>query len=141
MGGHSHWATVKRHKGADRSICQSSTVLAAAENLQYIGLWSSPTAGVRIATPSDPKSVVTNLQNGRNILIWSVADSTCPNYFVRDTVQIFLPLLPKANTLSLITTIGVPVSGNVSENAPIGTYSVTRLTNPQIGRASCRERV
>jgi large repetitive protein len=30
--------------------------------------------------------------------------------------------------------MGVPVSGNVSENAPLGTYSVTRLTNPTNGR-------
>ncbi len=119
--------------GIDRTICQTSTVLEAAENLQYIGRWSTLTTGVRIVTPTNPKSVVSNLQNGGNFFVWSVADTTCPNYIVRDTVQIVLPLLPKANTLSLVTTVGKPVSASVSENAPIGTYSITRLTNPISG--------
>lgn len=119
--------------GVDRSVCVTSTVLDAAENLQYIGKWSSLTGNVRIVTPSDPKSAVENLQNGRNAFVWSVADTTCPNYTVRDTVQIFLPLLPKANNLSLVTTVGQAVSGSVSENAPTGTYTITRLTNPASG--------
>ena len=119
--------------GVDRSVCQTNVGLEAAENLQYIGRWSSPTGNVRILTPSDPKSVAENLQNGRNVFIWSVADTTCPNYTVRDTVQIFLPLLPKANTLSLVTTVGKPVVGTVNENAPTGTYTITQLTNPVAG--------
>lgn len=122
--------------GVDRSICQTNTVLEAAENLQYVGRWTSLTANVRISTPTDPKSVVTNLQNGRNIFVWSVADTTCPNYTVSSTVNIFLPLLPKANTLSLVTTVGKPVSGSVSENAPSGTYIITQLTNPAAGSFS-----
>lgn len=119
--------------GVDRSVCQTNTVLEAAENLQYVGRWSSLTNNVQIVTPSNPKSAVINLQNGRNVLIWAVADTACPNYLVRDTVQIFLPLLPKANTLSLVTSVGKPVSGSVSENAPTGTYSITQLTNPAAG--------
>ncbi len=119
--------------GVDRSVCQTSVGLDAAENLQYIGRWSSPTGNVRILTPSNPKSVAESLQNGRNVFIWSVADTTCPNYTVRDTVQIFLPLLPKANTLSLVTTVGKAVSGTVNESAPTGTYTITRLTNPVVG--------
>ena len=122
--------------GVDRSVCQTNTVLEAAENLQYVGRWSSLTNNVQILTPSDPKSAVTNLQNGRNIFVWSVADTTCPNYTVSSTVNIFLPLLPKANTLSLVTTVGKPVSGSVSENAPTGTYTITQLTNPAAGSFS-----
>ncbi|MBL7814663.1 MAG: gliding motility-associated C-terminal domain-containing protein [Saprospiraceae bacterium] len=119
--------------GVDKSVCQTSVALDAAENLQYIGKWSSLTTGVNISTPTDPKSAATNLQNGRNVFVWSVSDTSCPNYTVRDTVQIFLPLLPKANTLSLVTTVGQAVSGNVNESAPTGTYSITRLTNPASG--------
>ena len=119
--------------GVDRSICTTSTLMDAAENLLYKGLWTSLTNNVRVLSPSDRKSVVENLQNGTNTLVWSVADTVCPNYTVRDTVQIFLPLLPKANTLSLITTVGKPVSGTVNENAPIGTYTITQLTNPVAG--------
>jgi gliding motility-associated-like protein len=119
--------------GADRSVCQTSATLDAAENLQYVGKWTSLTPNVRILTPSDHKSGVESLQNGRNVLVWAVADTTCPNYTVRDTVQIFLPLLPKANTLSLVTYVGQPVSGTVNENAPNGTYTITRLTNPPMG--------
>ena len=119
--------------GIDRSVCQINTVLDAAENLQYTGRWSTLNGNIRILTPSDPKSAVNNLQNGRNVFIWTVADTSCLNYNVRDTVQIFLPLLPKANTLSLITTVGKAVTGSVSENAPSGTYTITQLTSPTSG--------
>jgi gliding motility-associated-like protein len=119
--------------GIDRSVCVTGTTLDAAENLQYRGNWTSLTPGVRILTPADPKSGVQNLQNGRNILVWAVSDTGCPNYTVRDTMNIFLPLLPRANTLSLVTSVGGTVSGSVNENAPTGTYTVTRLTNPAAG--------
>ncbi len=120
--------------GIDRSVCNNRIGLDAAENFAYVGKWTSLTANVQITTPSDARSVVENLQNGRNIFIWTVSDTACLDYSVRDTVQIFFPILPKAVNLSLITKMGVPVSGNVSESAPIGTYSITRLTNPTSGR-------
>jgi gliding motility-associated-like protein len=120
--------------GVDRSVCSTTVQMEAAENFSYTGKWSSLTSNVVITDPTDPRSIVTNLQNGRNIFVWTVSDTACLGYSVRDTVQIFVPLLPKANNLSLITQIGVPVTGNVSESAPIGTYSVTRLSNPTSGR-------
>ena len=120
--------------GIDRSVCNNRIVLDASENFAYVGKWTSLTPNVQITTPSDARSVVENLQNGRNIFIWTVNDTACLDYSVRDTVQIFFPILPKAVNLSLITKMGVPVSGNVSESAPVGTYSVTRLTNPTNGR-------
>lgn len=120
--------------GIDRSVCNNRIQLEGAENFAYVGNWTSLTPNVQITTPSDARSVVENLQNGRNIFIWTVKDTACLDYSVRDTVQIFFPILPKAVNLSLITKMGVPVTGNVSESAPIGTYSVTRLTNPQNGR-------
>jgi gliding motility-associated-like protein len=120
--------------GIDRSVCSSAVQLEAAENFSYVGKWTSLTSGAVITDPTDPRSIITNLQNGRNIFVWTVSDTACLGYSVRDTVQIFVPLLPKANNLSLITQVGVSVTGNVSESAPIGTYSVTRLTNPTSGR-------
>ncbi len=120
--------------GIDRSVCNNRIELDAAENLAYIGTWTSLTSGVQITEPNNPRTGVEQLQNGKNTFIWTVNDTACLDYAVRDTVQIFLPILPKAVNLSLITKMGVPVSGNVSENAPIGTYSVTRLTNPEHGR-------
>jgi gliding motility-associated-like protein len=120
--------------GIDRSVCSSTVQLEASENFSYVGKWTNLTSGAIITDPTDPRSITTNLQNGRNIFVWTVSDTACLGYSVRDTVQIFVPLLPKANNLSLITQIGIPVTGNVSESAPIGTYSVTRLTNPTSGR-------
>jgi large repetitive protein len=120
--------------GADRSICNTSVQLDAAENFSYIGRWSSLTSGVLIADSSDARTVVSRLQNGNNYFIWTVRDSACSGYLIRDTVQITVPLVPKAINLSLITQVGVSVSGNVTESAPLGTYSVTRLTNPTSGR-------
>ncbi len=120
--------------GVDRSVCSTSVQLEANENFSYIGKWTSLTSGVQITDPNDAKTIVTRLQNGNNFFVWTVNDTACLDYSVRDTVKIVLPLLPKAINLSLITKVGVPVSGNVSESAPLGTYSVTRLTNPTSGR-------
>ncbi len=120
--------------GLGRSVCNNRIELDARENLAYIGKWTSLTSGVQITDPTNPRTGVEQLQNGKNIFIWAVSDTACLDYTVRDTVVIFLPILPKAVNLSLVTKVGVPVTGNVSENAPIGTYSVTRLTNPDNGR-------
>jgi large repetitive protein len=120
--------------GPDRSVCNNRIQLDAAENFAYVGKWTSLTSSVQITDPTDARTAVDNLQNGKNVFIWTVNDTACLDYAVRDTVQIFLPILPKAVNLSLITKVGVPVTGNVSESAPIGTYSVTRLTNPENGR-------
>lgn len=120
--------------GIDRSVCNNRIELDARENLAYIGKWTSLTSGVQITDPTNPRTGVEQLQNGKNTFIWAVSDTACLDYTIRDTVEIFLPILPKAVNLSLITKMGVPVSGNVSENAPLGTYSVTRLTNPENGR-------
>jgi large repetitive protein len=97
-------------------------------------IWTSLTSGVQITNPNDAKTIITRLQNGNNFFVWTVNDTACLAYSVRDTVKIVLPLLPKAINLSLITKVGVSVNGNVSESAPLGTYSVTRLTNPTSGR-------
>ena len=120
--------------GLDRSVCNNRIELDARENLAYLGRWTSLTSGVLITDPTNPRTGVEQLQNGKNTFIWAVSDTACLDYTIRDTVEIFLPILPKAVNLSLITKMGVPVSGNVSENAPLGTYSVTRLTNPTNGR-------
>ena len=120
--------------GIDRSVCRNQIQLDARENLAYIGKWTSLTSGVQITEPNNPRTGVEQLQNGKNTFIWAVSDTACLDYTIRDTVEIFLPILPKAINLSLITKMGVSVSGNVSESAPIGTYSVTRLTNPDNGR-------
>ena len=120
--------------GLDRSVCNNRIELDARENLAYLGRWTSLTSGVLITDPTNPRTGVEQLQNGKNTFIWAVRDTACLDYTIRDTVEIFLPILPKAVNLSLITKMGLPVSGNVSENAPLGTYSVTRLTNPDNGR-------
>jgi large repetitive protein len=120
--------------GIDRSICTNQVQLNASENFAYKGRWTSLTSGIRIVDSSNARTVVDRLQNGINVFIWTVQDTACLDYSVRDTVQIFLPLLPKAVNLSLITRVRVPVNGNVTESAPLGTYSVTRLTNPTSGR-------
>ncbi len=122
------------YAGEDKSICNNQFQMEAAENFAYVGKWTSLTSGIQIVEPSNAHSVVRGLQNGKNTFIWTVKDSACQDYSVRATVNIFLPLLPKAVNLSLVTYVGVPIMGNVTENAPSGTYSVTRLTNPDRGR-------
>ena len=63
-----------------------------------------------------------------------VSDKVCPTFEVRDSVNIFLPFIPKTNSLSLITKVGVPISANLVEAAPNGTYTITRVSDPNTGR-------
>jgi gliding motility-associated-like protein len=120
--------------GVDRSICVKNIELEAAENLQYRGRWTSLTTGVNIVSPTTARTLVDNLQNGKNTFIWTVSDTVCPNYFVRDTINIFLPLVPKANSFAILGYKNDTIKGNLNENAPLGTYSITRLSNPSSGR-------
>jgi large repetitive protein len=120
--------------GIDQSLCNTATPLDAAEDVSFLGTWSSLSGKVRFSNANNPRATATNLQNGKNFLIWTMRDTVCVNYVVRDTVLIFVPLSPEAPDYAFKAKQGDTIRGNVSLSAPIGTYSVTRLSNPTSGR-------
>ena len=119
--------------GVDKTICVSNSSLDATISPPFVGTWKG-LSGATILDLTNPKTEVKNLVNGKNIFVFTVKDSFCPAFQALDSVSIFLPLLPKAVNLALEMTAGDTISAKVVEEAPAGTYSVTRIDNPAEGR-------
>ena len=120
--------------GDNQAICARTTTLNAnVDTLTTNGHWESSNSAV-IASHKSATTKVSNLENGKNVFVWVVSDKVCPTFEVRDSVNIFLPFIPKTNSLSLITKVGVPISANLVEAAPNGTYTITRVSDPNTGR-------
>lgn len=120
--------------GDDQAICARTTLLnAVLDSTTTTGHWENSNSAVIVSAKS-ASTKVSNLENGKNVFVWVVSDKVCPAFEVRDSVNIFLPFIPKTNSLSLITKVGVAISANLVEAAPNGAYTITRLTDPNTGR-------
>jgi gliding motility-associated-like protein len=119
--------------GADQTVCERTTTLNAAIPPQYKGTWRTQNTS-KIVSVNSPTTAIENLQNGKNVFIITIQDSVCLTYRVSDTVQVFLPIIPKGISLALEVTAGDSVKANVTESAPVGTYNVTALNSPISGR-------
>ncbi len=119
--------------GIDQKVCVQTAQLAAIVPPQYKINWRS-VSGADIASVTNPTTTVSNLKNGINSFILTTSDSICSGYRSFDTVSVFMPIIPKALDLSLEMLMGDTLKSQLSEGAPVGTYSVTRLTNPANGR-------
>jgi gliding motility-associated-like protein len=119
--------------GVDQTVCGRTTTLNATIPPQYKGTWRSQNTA-KVVSINSTNTAVENLQNGKNVFIISIQDSICLTYRVSDTVQVFLPIIPKGNSLALEVFAGDSVKANVTESAPVGTYGVTALNSPASGR-------
>ncbi len=119
--------------GVDKTVCETSTQISATIPPQYGVTWKSLSAA-QVVNANNALTEVINLKNGRNIFVLVAKDSVCSTYQIFDSVSIFLPILPQAINLSLDMVAGDTLVSKVVEEAPAGTYSVTRLDSPQEGR-------
>ncbi len=119
--------------GADKSVCEFNTRLEGAVPPQYKVTWKS-LSGAKIADVTNLTTDVTGLKNGQNIFTITIKDSICTSSQIVDSVNIFVPVIPKAVSLALEMAAGDTIKAKVVEEAPPGTYSATRLDNPAQGR-------
>jgi gliding motility-associated-like protein len=119
--------------GADQTVCDRTTTLNATIPPQYKSTWRTENTA-KIVSINSPITPIENLQNGKNRFVISIQDSVCLNYRVSDTVDVFLPIIPKGISLALEVFAGDSVKANVTESAPVGTYEVTALNSPASGR-------
>jgi gliding motility-associated-like protein len=119
--------------GADQTVCDRTTTLNATIPPQYKSTWRTENTA-KIVSINSPITPIENLQNGKNRFVISIQDSVCLNYRVSDTVDVFLPIIPKGISLGLEVFAGDSVKANVTESAPVGTYEVTALNSPASGR-------
>jgi pectate lyase len=81
--------------GPDQELCGSTTTtLAGNVPLVGEGLWAVVSGGGIVQSPSNPTSVVTNLQTGANVLSWSISNGGSTT---TDTVLITVLPLPTSN--------------------------------------------
>ncbi len=113
--------------GSDATICEEPFMSSANLPASTTGLWLSQ--GSAIPTdPSDPMSDFTNLQQGENILIWTLSAVGCPEYS-SDTISIFLETAPQANDDSYTMIEGTILDFNVGVNDIFDTGQFTALTS------------
>lgn len=119
--------------GVDKSVCDYDTQLNANVPPQYKVTWKSLSTA-SVTSPSSLTTDVKGLKNGQNIFTLTIKDSICANSQIIDSVSIFVPIVPKAINISLEMEAGDTIMAKVVEEAPQGSYSATRIDNPNEGR-------
>lgn len=63
--------------GPDMNVCAGNTITLSANNpVPGTGLWTTTGSGT-FADPTSPTTVVTNLNNGTNVLYWTITNGSC----------------------------------------------------------------
>lgn len=123
--------------GPDFSDCgDGCTQLNAVPALSGVGLWSSPDPGIEFVTPTNPNSIVCNLREGTNVLVWTINGGACGSYSV-DSVLVEYFFSPDVKDDAVNVQFGGKASLNAVANdvIPNGTYTFTILQQPQHGVA------
>ena len=71
---------IQAYAGADQSVCQDNTLLAAQTPSAGSGLWTLSSGSGTIEEPENPNSAISGLKLGQNILRWTVRNKTCESY-------------------------------------------------------------
>ncbi len=105
----------------------------------FTGTWSSPDLDIDIFNPNQFSTIVTDLEPGENILLWSLSTPECGTFSV-DTVIVTLETAPTANDDNYTVAFNDSAEFNVAENDEIGgTYFVTPVTSPANGTLDTNE--
>ena len=120
--------------GADFIVCGTDGIanMNATGALSGNGTWTSPGANIDIATPTDPKTAVSSLKPGNNILVWTINNGACGHYSV-DSVIVNYQLVEANNDERSVpfagtTTIDVTINDVIS-----GPFTVNILEQPKHG--------
>jgi hypothetical protein len=79
--------------GEDQELCipfNSTTFEGSIPVYPGSGTWTLIQGSGNIDNPSSPQSLVTNLDQGENIFVWTVFNGPCPNSITTDTMSILL---------------------------------------------------
>ncbi|MEO1262421.1 MAG: gliding motility-associated C-terminal domain-containing protein [Bacteroidota bacterium] len=120
--------------GSDYEDCgEGETELSAIDALSGNGMWSSPDPDILFATPTDPMTVATNLQEGTNILVWTIDEGAC-GAFSTDSVFVEYQFLPEGIDDQAFVPFAGTATINVIENDIIpGFFALNILQAPLHG--------
>ncbi len=115
--------------GPDQNFCGNTTAtLSGNIPAAGTGTWSVISGGASVTSPNVNNSAVTGLNTGTNILVWTIANGSCPA--TNDTVKIFIDAVPVANAGADQSTCSNSITLN--SNAPLvgtGVWSVISGTS------------
>jgi gliding motility-associated-like protein len=119
--------------GANFQVCGDGCTQLNASNTS--GVWSSPDPNVQIISPNDPKSIVCNLQPGKNTLVWTINNGACGNFSVDEVIIDFRELTLKSDEAN------VPFAGKTTLDAIAndeisGFFTIEIIQQPLNGKAS-----
>ena len=80
--------TLEADAGSDFLSCDNSTNLQAVLPAGTSGNWTTESAAV-IASPGDPQTIVSGLESGANIFIWTITDAICSGVSSSDTMIVY----------------------------------------------------
>ncbi|MCB0596356.1 MAG: gliding motility-associated C-terminal domain-containing protein, partial [Phaeodactylibacter sp.] len=125
----------------DEVACSDSAPIsgnAGALPANTTGSWSSLN-GASIADAASPSTTVSGLQDGENILVWSLSQAGCPNYS-SDTLRITPERAPEAvNDLLTLARGENTATLNVAANDQlqnVSDWTVSVVANPNLGRVT-----
>lgn len=126
----------KAQAGADQVTCTDDAQITAILPAGSTGVWSSKT-GASIEMPNDFVTEVFSLKVGRNVFVWTLSKSQCPNYS-SDSLIITREEPPVANDDQILLESGLRrLTLNVVQNDQVKTTAGTLvkiITTPKIGR-------
>lgn len=98
--------------GADQIICDNVTTLDATTLVSGSGYWSVNSGAAVFVTLDDPKTIVTGLSKGLNVLTWNVNNNSCIS---SDSVAIIndSPTTANAGKDTTILTDVITLQGNI----------------------------
>ncbi len=112
--------------GPDMSSCQIGNFALSANTPVFgTGTWSSPTA--TILEPNNPNTEVTNLTQGPNVFVWTLASTSCGVYS-RDSLWVTYTTPPNEAANIIQDEIFACQSMNVEISASIPTVSIGTWT-------------
>ncbi len=122
--------------GQDETLCENETILSAEDpGTMATGLWTT-SSGATIESPDFNASIVSNLQPGTNVFVWTLSAEGCNNY-AADSVRIIVSEPPNAtDDLFEISAADDQVTLNLVENDNLGSaanISIDILSSPSLG--------
>ncbi len=110
--------------GQDKTICGSTATLDANVPAVGLGNWNFISGGGTANDPSDPNSVVVNLNSGSNTIVWTVSNGVCISN--SDTVIIqsdAMPSIANAGNDQTVCSDNLNFSANIP-SVGIGSWSI-----------------
>jgi gliding motility-associated-like protein len=127
--------TLEADAGSDFLSCDNSTNLQAVLPAGTTGNWTTESTAV-IASAGDPQTIVSGLESGANIFIWTITDAICSGVSSSDTMIVYYQQGQLIEDDSFSTLRNEVLEGDVTLNdglIPGADWTINTLDQPATG--------